>query len=339
VSITKTTPMVNVTRGQMVPYTLTVRSSWTIDVPGVDVVDRYPVGFKYIEGSARVDGQPLEPVLLDGELIWEDLTLTAEGEHTVELLLAPGAGVVEGEYTNRAQARLGLTGEALSQEATATVRMVADPTFDCTDVTGKVFNDSDRNGLQNGDEYGIQGVRLVTPTGLAALTDQHGRFHITCAITPHDGRGSNFMLKLDDRTLPSGFRTSTRPFQIKRATRGKALHFSFGASIYRVVGLDVADPVFQPDSTEMRPQWRPRVELLVDELEKAPAILRLSYLADVEDPKLVERRVKRLRRMIRDAWDSRDADYRLAIEEEIFWRMGKPPEKDRRFASVREDAP
>ena len=100
------------------------------------------------------------------------------------------------------------------------------------------------------------------------------------------------MLKLDDRTLPTGYRASTQPFQIKRATRGKSLHFSFGASIHRVIGLDIADPVFEPESVEMRPQWRPRVSLLIEELQKNPAILRLSYLADVEDPKLVKQRVK-----------------------------------------------
>ena len=118
-------------------------------------MDRYPTGFKYIEGSARLDGQQIEPVVANGELRWNDLTLTAEGEHTIELLLAPGAGVVEGEYVNRAQAELALTGQPLSMEATATVRLVPDPTFDCTDVTGKVFNDSNRNGLQDEDEVGI----------------------------------------------------------------------------------------------------------------------------------------------------------------------------------------
>ena len=333
VTISKTTPMVNVTRGQMVPYRITVRSTWPIDMPGVDLVDRYPTGFKYIEGSARFDGIPLEPVVANGELRWEDVTLRAEGEHTIELLLTPGAGVVEGEYTNRAHAALGLTGQPLSMQATATVRIVPDPTFDCTDVTGKVFDDQNRNGMQDAGEAGIPGTRLVTPTGLAALTDQHGRFHITCAITPREGRGSNFMLKLDDRTLPSGFRGSTKAFQIQRATRGKALHFSFGASIYRVVGLDVADAVFVPDTTQMRPQWRPRLELLMTELEKAPAVLRLSYLADVEDAGLVERRVKALTRMIKDDWRQRDTDYRLAIEHEVFWRMGEPPQKDGRLAA------
>ena len=62
------------------------------------------------------------------------------------LLLAVGAGVSEGEFVNRAQALHGLTGNALSGEATATVRVVPDPTFDCTDVTGKVFDDANRNG-------------------------------------------------------------------------------------------------------------------------------------------------------------------------------------------------
>jgi hypothetical protein len=295
------------------------------------------VGFKYIEGSARFDGEPLEPTWENGQLVWEDLTLTAESEHTIQLLLAPGAGVVDGEYTNRAQASLALTGEALSGEATATVRLVPDPTFDCTDVTGKVYNDNNRNGIQDSEETGIPGARLVTPNGLAALTDQHGRFHITCAVVPHESRGSNFMLKLDDRTLPTGFRPSTKPFQIKRATRGKALNFSFGASIYRVVGLDVADAVFEPGTTKMRPQWEPRVDLLLEELEKAPSVLRLSYLADVEDPKLVKKRVAVLTRRISESWEALDADYRLNIEHEIFWRTGKPPVRDGRLSAFRED--
>ena len=53
-----------------------------------------------------------------------------------------------------------------------------------------------------------------------------------------------------------------------------------------------------PDSTEMRPQWRPRVNLLLEELQKGPAVLRLSYLADVEDPQLVEQRVEAMTQLV-----------------------------------------
>ena len=72
----------------------------------------------------------------------------------MKLLLAVGAGVTEGEYVNRAQALNAASGDALSGEATATVRVVPDPTFDCTDVTGKVFNDVNRNGRQDAGEPG-----------------------------------------------------------------------------------------------------------------------------------------------------------------------------------------
>ena len=232
VAVTKTTPMLHVTRGQLVPYVITVSNSFGADLRDVNIIDRFPAGFRYVEGSARFDGVPLEPVVSGRELIWSGLVLATDGRHEIKLLLAVGAGVTEGEFVNIALATNALTGTTMSAEAMAKVRIIPDPTFDCTDVMGKVFNDSNRNGYQDGDEGGIQGVRLVTPRGLAATTDAHGRYHITCATVPNENRGSNFVLKIDDRTLPSGFRPSTRPVQVQRATRGKALRINFGASMF-----------------------------------------------------------------------------------------------------------
>ena len=194
-------------------------------------------------------------------------------------------------------------------------------------MTGKVFDDTNRNGYQDGDESGLAGVRVVTARGLAATTDTHGRYHFTCAITPHEARGSNFVIKLDDRSLPSGFRVSTRPVQVQRATRGKSLRINFGASIHRVVGLDVADPVFEPGTAEMRPLWEPRIDMLLDELQKGPAVLRLSYVADIESEALVERRIDAMKEQIMTAWQSLNCCYELVIEPEIFWRLGGPPPK------------
>ncbi len=327
VAITKTTPMVNVHRGQMVPYTITVTNTYPIALQDVGVVDRFPPGFRYVEGSARLDGVPMEPTVGERELVWDGLELAAEGQHSIVLLLAVGAGVSEGEFVNRARAVNTAADIPLSGQATATVRLVPDPTFDCTDVMGKVFDDDNRNGRQDAGEPGLGGVRLVTARGLAATTDQYGRFHITCAIVPREDRGSNFVLKLDDRTLPSGFRVSSDTVQIKRATRGKALRFNFGASIHRVVGLEVADAVFAPDSAEIRPLWRQRFELLMEELQKGPAVLRLTYLADLEDPGLVDERVKAVKREIADRWRALDCCYRLELEHDVFWRLGAPADR------------
>jgi hypothetical protein len=291
----------------------------------VSIVDRFPAGFNYVEGSALLDGVPTEPSIAGRELSWNGLVIAGTESRTVKLLLAVGAGVSEGEYVNRAQVMNGVTGGAISGEAAATVRIVPDPTFDCTDVTGKVFDDANRNGLQDDDEDGLPGVRVVTARGLQATTDQYGRYHITCAVTPHESRGSNFVLKLDDRTLPSGFRMSTDQVQIKRATRGKVLRFNFGASIFRVVGIDLSDAAFEPGTTEIRVQWRPRLDLLLEELHKAPSVLRLSYIADTEDAALVERRMEAVKRQLTDAWDATTNGCLLTIEPEIFWRRGAPP--------------
>jgi uncharacterized repeat protein (TIGR01451 family) len=325
-SITKTTPLVNVTRGQLVPYTITVSNAIGASLQGEQVVDRYPAGFKYVPGSARLDGVPSEPTVTGLQLVWNGLNF-GSSTRTIVLLLAVGAGVSEGEFVNRAQVIDGLTGKPLSGEATARVRVVPDQTFDCTDVYGKVFNDVNRNGVQDNGEEGLPGVRVVTATGLEATTDQYGRFHITCAITPNEDRGSNFVLKLDDRTLPSGFRMSTDQVQIKRATRGKALKFDFGASIHRVVAIDLSDAAFEPGKTEIRVQWRPRLDLLLTELRKAPSVLRLSYVADTEDAALVEQRMQAIKRQLTEAWNAKKDGYVLAIEPEVFWRLGGPPKR------------
>jgi hypothetical protein len=244
----------------------------------------------------------------------------------VKLLLAVGAGVSEGEYVNRAFAENGVNGAAITPEATATVRIVPDPDLDCTDVIGKVYDDVNRNGVQDEGEKGLAGVRLVTDRGLAATTDAYGRYHITCAVVPNEDRGSNFILKLDDRTLPSGFRMSTDQRVIKRVTRGKAVKIDFGASIYRVVAIDLSDAAFEPGKTDLRVQWQPRVDLLLAELRKAPAVLRLSYIADTEDAGLVERRVKAVKEQVTAAWDAAKS-YPLTIEPEVFWRRGGPPKQ------------
>ena len=60
-SISKTTPLLNVTRGQLVPYVITVNNRAGLLLTDVSIVDRLPAGFTYVEGSALLDGVPTEP--------------------------------------------------------------------------------------------------------------------------------------------------------------------------------------------------------------------------------------------------------------------------------------
>ena len=323
VTISKTSSLTNVTKGTLVPYTITVTNVYSAPLSGISLVDRFPAGFKYVTGSARLDGNPAEPRINGRELVWDNLGLQFNQRRVIRLLLVVGSGVSEGEYVNRVGV-LNATGGTLSGEATATVRVVADPDFDCTDVIGKVFDDGNLDGWQDPGERGLPGVRVVTARGLIVSTDNNGRFHITCAVVPDEDRGSNFILKLDERSLPSGYRLTTENPRVQRATRGKMLRFNFGATIHRVVRMDIADGAFEPDTTEIRMQWTHRIDQLMDELRKGPSVLRLSYLGDVEPKALALERLEALKKGITARWKQAGAGYRLTIETETFWRRGAP---------------
>jgi uncharacterized repeat protein (TIGR01451 family) len=325
VAITKTSSLINVTRGELVPYTITVTNVFGVPLTDLSILDRFPAGFKYVAGSARLDGTAVEPRINGLELTWENLALQVNETITLKLLLVVGSGVSEGEYVNRALVLNSAMGTAVSGEANATVRVVPDPDFDCTDIIGKVFDDRNLNGWQDDGESGLPGARVVTPRGLIATTDEHGRFHIACAAVPDRDRGSNFILKLDERSLPTGYRMTTENPRVQRATRGKMLRFNFGATIHRVVRIDIADGAFETDTTELRLQWQPKIDQLLEELTRAPAVLRLSYLADIEAEGLVDNRLKKLKKEITRQWERSAGGYRLDIETEIFWRRGGPP--------------
>ncbi|MGD2054254.1 MAG: hypothetical protein PVG45_09110, partial [Gammaproteobacteria bacterium] len=328
VAISKTSGLINVTRGQLVPYTITINNSLGAPLPYLDVLDNFPAGFKYVSDSAHVDGVATEPVINGLQMTWPNLTLNSGEIKTIKMLLVVGGGVSEGEYVNRVQAINSQNGEPLSEQATATVRVIPDPSFDCSDVIGKVFDDRNMNGYQDEGEPGIPSARVVSARGIEVKSDAYGRFHITCAVVPNEDRGSNFILKLDDRSLPSGYRLTTENPRVQRATRGKMLKFNFGAVIHRIVRLDMADAVFEPGSTQMRSQWISRISLLLEKLVEAPSVLRLSYLADTEDASLVEDRLQSVKDDIEQRWENLDCCYRLEIETEVFWRRGKPASGD-----------
>lgn len=56
---------------------------------------------------------------------------------TYSLILVVGSGVGDGDYVNRAWLSMAKSGSVVSNTATATVRIVPDPTFDCPDIIGK----------------------------------------------------------------------------------------------------------------------------------------------------------------------------------------------------------
>ncbi len=325
VAISKVASLKNVSRGSLVPYTITVTNIYGVALESLQVIDQFPAGFKYVSGSAQIDGVATEPERSGRTLTWADLDLMADQSIVIRLLLIVGSGVGEGEYVNRARVENTTLDTVVSGEATATVKVIPDPDFDCSDIIGKVFDDRNLNGVQDLGESGLSGVRIATAQGLVITTDSEGRYHLTCAAVPDQDRGSNFIMKLDDRSLPTGYRVVSENPRVQRLTRGKAGKFNFAATLHRVVQLDLSDEAFKAGDTELRLQWQARIEELISILKQAPAVLRLAYLGDVDSESLVNQRLDKFKSRLESEWSKHESSYHLMIETEIFWRRGTPP--------------
>jgi uncharacterized repeat protein (TIGR01451 family)/fimbrial isopeptide formation D2 family protein len=323
VTITKTTPLTNVHRGDLVPYTITVNNNLGGVLTSNSIVDTIPPGFKYVSGSASINGVNTAPVIVGRQLTWSGLTLTPGSPTVVKLILIIGSGVGDGKYVNQAQVDNTILGPNISGIASATVRVIPDPTFDCTDVIGKVYDDRNHNGYPDPGEPGIAGARVTTVNGLLITTDAHGRFHVSCAAVPNPDRGSNLVVKLDPRSLPTGYRITSENPRVVRATRGKMVKINFGATIHHVVRLDISDAAFVPVRTQLRPEWKASLDTVLEQLRKRPSVLRIAYLGDTETAALARARIKALSAIIEKRWKSAGAPYTLSIETELFWRRGR----------------
>jgi uncharacterized repeat protein (TIGR01451 family) len=304
-----------------VPYTITATNAQATPVFNSTVTDVIPAGFRFRIGSGLLNGQRLDPTVNGRRLTWTHLTFAPGERKTFSLVLTVGAGVVSGEFVNQAMAYNALTNGLISNVASATVRISADPTFDCPDLIGKVFDDANANGVEDPGEKGIPGVRLVTAQGLLITTDSEGRYHIVCPVLPDAALGSNFIVKLDERTLPSGYRVTTDNPDTVRLTAGKVSKLNFGVTIHHVVRIEVSDAAF--DAGGLRAATVQRIDAVVTSLQAQAYIVRLAYtttLADTatqESDSTIQARMRMLQSALRDAWKAHGRRDALRTEEEI----------------------
>ena len=311
--VTKTTPMVTASRGALVPYTITATNGLSTPLAAVNLRDQLPAGFKFREGTAAENGKAVIPTVTGQFVTWPTETFAPKQKNTYTLMLVVGAGVGDGDYVNHAFVA-GVAGTPASNIAAATVRITPDPTFDCPDIIGKVFDDKNANGYQDDGEPGIPGVRMATPNGLLITSDAEGRFHVPCPVVPNPDRGSNFVMKLDERSLPSGFRLTTENPRDVRVTRGKLTKLNFGATVHRVVRVELTGAAFAAGGTDLLPAWKTQIDALPAQLAERPSVVRIAYARGDDAADLARRRSEALRQLIGHAWKQAKGRYTLIVE-------------------------
>ena len=353
--LTKTTPVSLVQRGSVVPYTITVQNTNVAVVGVVNIIDTLPPNFIYVDGSATLNGTPVTPLVAGRRVTFTSVPVPPLSIITLTVSARILTGAAAGSHKNVVDMYDPATGVALASQASATVRIEPEPVFDCGDVIGKVFDDVNRNGYQDGPdggaeqlltnddamftqkyggapevlesnpdvpEPGLSGVRIVGVDGTIITTDAFGRYHVPCAALPAS-RGSNFILKLDARSLPSGYRLTTENPRVMRLTRGKMSEMNFGAALTRVARVDLNANAFVVDggTISLVGALASGIDKLLNRIIDTPTNVRLAFHLPLAATNADERQARRdlaaVERYIRRHWDKIEGRYKLTVEKTI----------------------
>jgi uncharacterized repeat protein (TIGR01451 family) len=310
---TKTALKTDVKRGEKVPFMIKITG---VPLNPMRVIDIMPPGFTFMPGSATANGVLIVPTININKLIFDGLTPDANGNVALKLYLVATGAAPDGTSTNHAELIYPGNGKVLLR-AQADVRITPEHVFDCSEIIGKVFDDKNRDGYQNEGEPGLPGVRVATVKGLLVTTDKFGRFHVACADIPDKIIGSNFLMKLDTRTLPTGYRITTENPRDVRLTRGKITKLNFGAAITRVIKLDLNGKVFDEGSVELQEKWTDQLIKLIARMETEPSTLRMSYYMEGDEKSLAAHRLAAMQKRIEDLWSEKSDRYKIMIETRV----------------------
>ena len=294
------------------PYIITASN---VNGGPYQLADIMPPGFSYVGGSALVNGVAVTPVVNATILTFNALTPVAS-KITLTLNLTAQASLSGGQFINNARLIDPATNAVLAV-AQAVVEVIPEATFDCSDVIGRVFDDANGDGYMQAGEKGLAGVRLATANGTLITTDAEGRFHIPCAAIPDSAIGSNFILKIDPRTLPQGYKLTTENPRVVRLTRGKVTEINFGAARIHNVKVDLEGKAFDPGTADLTEKWGLGVDRLVGILCKRRSDLTIVYHQGGESDDLAHARAAAVAALVSQQFDGSKCGYQVSVKTSV----------------------
>ena len=225
IRLSKTGDKAVVELGDTLRYTITVQITAGPTPRQITVVDRLPAGFSIVAGSAMVEGVRIaDPVSGQAAAGGATLAFNLGGMPAnvspslrLQYRVRVGVGSQQGDGVNRAVAhacatpagcvgadgRTPLAGSVATNEGQFKVRISGGVFAPEACVLGKVFVDCNGNHVQDAEELGIPGVRLVLTDGTTLVSDVEGKYSV-CGLPPR-----SHVLRIDPHTLPRGSRLTT----------------------------------------------------------------------------------------------------------------------------------
>ena len=249
IQLNKTVGRNRANAGEIVAYSIEVRNTTANPIANVRISDSPARGFKYVPGTAQLDGVtiadpaggfPLEfdignlPAFVDGDA--NGVADPGEpGYAVLSYRMVAGSGIAPGIWTNTAIATATCNTCFVSNIASADIEIIEDTLFDLGTIIGKVFYDGDEDGWQDSGEAGIEAAMVALDDGTYALTDEFGRYHFP-AVRP-----GQRLLKINLNSLPGQATATNSKTRIVSVTPGLLAKANFGVIVDTVDAAIGAD--------------------------------------------------------------------------------------------------
>jgi uncharacterized repeat protein (TIGR01451 family) len=222
--------------GDVVNYLIEIKNRTANIITPVRVDDQIPPNFKYVKGSARLNGSAMNDPAGNRPLTFDIGAVPAfadsngngradpgePGYMTLSYQLVIGSGASPREYVNTAAAKDVCDQCFISNPSEATVTVTLDPLIDLGTIIGKVFEDNNRDGWQDKDEPGVAGAMVALDNGTYVLTDEHGRYHFPAVDPGHR------LVKLNISSISSEAAATTDEAVVVLVTPGILAKVNFG---------------------------------------------------------------------------------------------------------------
>ncbi len=196
-ALTKTVGKSVAAVGDFVPYTLTLTNNDVNTASGVQIADHIPLGFRYKNGSASLNGVAMADPVVSADastLVFTIPALLPNATATIQYVLAISPASPMGVANNTAA----VVGVFVSNSASASIVVRQDLFANTAFLIGRVIDGSCDDKVDN-DSKGLAGARVLMENGTQVLTDREGRWHIDNVLP------GTHVVQLDLDSLPKNY--------------------------------------------------------------------------------------------------------------------------------------
>ena len=265
--------------GDVVMITANVKNIGNVPADPFNIINSLPGGFSYVANSAKAESSNSGMSITgNSPLDLGNLELAAGSEVNIRFVVRIGAGIKPGNNTLYAEAFMDkqfvtraveTRSISISNRASLILNVAdSDPLFDDSLVLGTVYHDRNGNGMQDPGEPGIPGVRIASAEGLIITTDQFGRYHLKDIKGGKWERGRNYILKVDQASLPEGVTFVTSNPLVRRITPGLPTRFDFAVQLPEESILEVSEALFVNNKARIKPEYEQYLLQMVGLIEE-----------------------------------------------------------------------